>query len=658
MKRRAIVFLTLTWLMLGTSLGAWAAEDPAAQGPVKVSNICIQAGADGETLVDIAMNRATTFRVSQLQHPARLVVDLEGARNATRRMTFAASSPFVKRVRIGQHDQSLRVVADLETNPAFDVHAIPGGVRMELKSRTQARKPHEEPAVQARLAGTSPAPVKASEAGAKAPEASLEVMVLPLAPAMPKLDLLSTLPSMAVLQAAPRPPEPAPTPEVRRAEKAARTLGADPIPYEVVQGTVPAGGQAEQPKFTGEPISLNLKDVDLKDFFRLIHEISGLNIIVDPNVSGSVTLVLDSVPWDQALDIVLKNNHLGKVLEGNVLRIATMTTLTQEQEAQAKLDAARMDAMPLVTIFRPVNYAKAATIQTMLRTWVGGGALTKRGNVLTDERTNTLIISDVQSQIPIIQDIITKLDKKSKQVAIEARVVLAISGFTRDLQAALSGGAVNKTGHTLVGGATGTGAVVTPNVTIGPSSPNITTTATSAAGYGAIAVANAAGRYTINVALAAAETKNLAKTISRPTIVTQNNQEGMVMQGVQVPIQTSINNTVTVQYANATLELRVTPQVTDDGNIFMIIRVTNASVGAVLSFAGPSINTQQATTQVMVPDGGTVVFGGVTVTQRSKSATYVPLFGSIPIIGHFFKTSNVTNNDQELLFFVSPKILT
>jgi type IV pilus assembly protein PilQ len=146
--------------------------------------------------------------------------------------------------------------------------------------------------------------------------------------------------------------------------------------------------------------------------------------------------------------------------------------------------------------------------------------------------------------------------------------------------------------------------------------------------------------------------------MTRPTIVTQNNVQGRVMQGTQVPIQTNINNTISVQYENATLELMVTPQVTDDGNIFMMIQVTNASVGAVLTNAGPSINTQSATTQVMVPDGGTVVFGGITVTGRSKSATYVPWLGSIPILGHLFKSSNVQDQDQELLFFVSPKILT
>src|SRR5208283_3207184 len=180
-------------------------------------------------------------------------------------------------------------------------------------------------------------------------------------------------------------------------------------------------------------ISLNLKDVDLKDFFRLIHEISGLNIIIDPNVSGNVTLVLDSVPWDQALEIVLKNNGLGKVMEGNVLRIARIATLTAEQDEQTKLSAARMDAAPLVTVFRPVNYAKAQDVANLLKNWVGGGALSRRGIVLVDVRGNTLIISDVQTQIPIIQNIITKIDRKAKQVSIEARVVLANADFALTL---------------------------------------------------------------------------------------------------------------------------------------------------------------------------------------------------------------------------------
>lgn len=483
-----------------------------------------------------------------------------------------------------------------------------------------------------------------------------------------KAEVQSTLPpavSSKQAQAAPAPPAPRTTPQALRAEHAALTLNRDregpSMEAQTAPPANPAGAPEEtKPAYTGEPISLNLKDVDLKDFFRLIHEISGLNIIIDPDVSGAVTLVLDSVPWDQALDIVLKNNRLGKVLESNVLRIAKVDTLTAEQEGQSKLVEARINAAPLVTIFRPIDYAKAQDIQVLLKTWAGGGALSRRGTVMVDARNNTLIISDVASQMPIIQDIISKIDKKGKQISIEARVVLATADFTRTLSAALSGTGRNNSQSTQFGTATGTGASITPAVSV-PSSTQplssliIPQNATS--GFGTFAITNASSRYLINAVISAQEERDQAKTISRPTIVTQNNVKGMVQQGVQVPVQTSINNTVTVQYENATLQMNVTPQVTNGNDIFLIINVNNASVGPAITGAGPEINTQQATTQVLVPDGGTVVFGGITVTGRSKAATYIPVLGSIPILGNLFKTSNVSDQDQELLFFVSPKIL-
>jgi type IV pilus secretin PilQ/predicted competence protein len=664
---------------------------------LEVSAISIQPGAAGETLVDVLTTRPTSFRVLQLKGPARLVVDLEGARNAAPQRSYSGASSVLQGVRVAQFQAKdpavVRVVADLIGDPTFDVHASAGGVRIELRPRNMAKppavsttaphapvlagKPEVKP-VQAAGAAAAPVvpaaqaePAKrtslAPQAEVIASQASAAVPARPEAKAASKLDYQSALPATTVSQqvsAAPRPVPPSHTPEALQAAKAALTLSSgSESNLAMAQGGAPGGAPGEEkPKYTGEAISLNLKDVDLKDFFRLIHEISGLNIIVDPNVTGSVTVVLESVPWDQALDIVLKNNHLGRTLEGNVLRIARLETLTTEQEDASKLAAAREGLAPLVTVFRPVSYAKSGTIAALLKSWAGGGALTKRGNILVDERTNTLIISDIQSQIPIIESIIAKLDKKAKQVAIEARIVLANASFSRSLQAALSGSGITPTGHTLVAGATGEGAAATPSNTVtfpqNPPMPSITVTPTGAAGFGAIAVSNAAGRYLINAAIAASENRGQAKTISRPSIVTQNNVAGTVTQGAQIPMQTSINLTVTVQYVNAALTLTVTPQVTDDGNIFMIINVTNASPGPVLpGSAGPTINTQSANTQVLVPDGGTVVFGGVTVTTRSKSATYVPLLGSIPIIGHLFKSSNVQDSDQELLFFVSPKVL-
>ena len=691
MRRQAIVLLAMTGLILGVAYGSASPPVPASPqarsagtpaspvrpmtGPVKVSDISIKDGEAGQTFVDVATSSTATFRVSRLESPRRLVVDVEEARSALARNSYVAHSPLLKGVRVGQFRESnppvLRVVADLTGDPTFDVHAIPGGIRIELRAReSHPRVARSEPV---RGLAAPVAPLVAAKPPTLAPQSSSPVAASTVAPSEPakeaaKLDYQEALPAVpgsGRVAAAPRPAPPNQTPEALQAANAAATLAAVSFPSSTAdaQAAAPAaGGQAaEQPKYTGEPISVNLKDVDLKDFFRLIHEISGLNIIVDPNVAGSVTLVLDAVPWDQALDIVLKNNGLGRVLEGNVLRIARLDTLTSEQGATAKLAAARQEAMPLVTVFHPVNYAKATDIQAMIKGWIGGGALTSRGSILVDQRTNTLIISDVQTQIPIIESIISKLDKKAKQVVIEARIVLATTSFSRSLASALASGGFTSNGALGAAGATGTGSSTASSVPTNIPTPGsqrvITTTPASASGFGTFSITSWGAHGFIEAAIAAAETTSQAKTISRPTIITQNNVSGTVTQGTQVPIQTTINNTISITYQNASLTLTVTPQVTDDGNVFLIINVQNSSVGAVLTSAGPSINTQQAQTQVLVPDGGTVVFGGVTVTSRSKSASYVPLLGNIPILGNLFKSWNVQDSDQELLFFVTPKIV-
>jgi type IV pilus assembly protein PilQ len=654
----------------------------SSSGPLLVSKVTLDKHESGETFVDVATSRSASYRVMTLPSPARLVVDIEGAQNTSPQKIFPVDTAVLKAVRIGQfREGDVRVVAELNGNPAFDVHAMPEGVRIELRPRgtksapvaTNAPVPQAKPAETktAEAAAAMPAHPVVPHVAARAPTTEVIDRKAAKAPPLPakardtvKTDVQSTLPAVTVSKQAVAAPLPSPastTPEALRAEHAAQTLtlGMNASPLEA-QSAPPAtvSGPADEvkPVYTGEPISLNLKDVDLKDFFRLIHEISGLNIIIDPNVTGAVTVVLDSVPWDQALDIVLKNNRLGKVMEGNVLRIARVETLTAEQEGQTKLAAARLDAAPLVTVFRPINYAKAQDIATLLKTWAGGGALSRRGTVLVDARSNTLIISDVQTQIPIIENIVSKIDKKAKQVSIEARVVLANADFTRTLTASLLGGFGNSS-TTTAGGTGATSSMSVPAPTVGAPIPIISTTSATSTGFGVASITNFSARYFINAAISAAEERDQAKTISRPTIVTQNNIQGMVQQGVQVPIQTSVNNTISIQYVNATLQLTVTPQVTYDNNIFLIIAVQNNSVGASIASVGPEIATQQATTQVLVPDGGTVVFGGITVTTRSKAATYVPWLGSIPILGNLFKTSNVSDQDQELLFFVSPKVI-
>ena len=453
-------------------------------------------------------------------------------------------------------------------------------------------------------------------------------------------------------------------------------------------------------KYTGEKISLNLKDVDLKDFFRLIHQISGLNVVVDSNVTGTVTVALDNVPWDQALDIVLMNNGLDKALEGNVLRVARLDTLSAQAESRAKLALAETASAQLVTVVRYLNFASAADVTlnntsgagsngggnsqiqggvtglslipgvaTILKT-MAPSILTRRGSVVADPRNNAVVVSDVPSQIPTIEGVIDKLDHKARQVSIEARIVLTTSDVVHRLQGSLMNFMRNPSGSISSGGVATNGASAqgTPPasqsgapVSNFPSSLGTilpTVTQTAPAGFGAYAISTQSAKYLISAAIAAAETNNKAKTISAPTIVTQNNIPGSVLQGTQIPVQTTVNNTVTTIYINATLTLLVTPQVTDDGHIFLNILVQNNSPGPVLSgTSSPEINTQSATTQVLVPDGGVVVFGGIKVTSNTKSVTQVPGLGSIPVLGNLFKSSDREEQKDELLFVVTPKIL-
>ncbi|HEV2423586.1 MAG TPA: type IV pilus secretin PilQ [Terriglobia bacterium] len=435
------------------------------------------------------------------------------------------------------------------------------------------------------------------------------------------------------------------------------------------------------PRYTGEKISLNLKDVDLKDFFRLIHQVSGLNIVVDSNVTGTVTVALDDVPWDQALGVVLMNNGLDKTLEGNVLRVSRLETLSAQAESRAKLVQAEAASSQLVTVVRYLKFASAADVMlnntnsganatgsgtqvqssvTGLQSIPGVAAIlrsmapsifTRRGSVVADPRNNAVIITDVGSQIPVIQGVIDKLDHKARQISIEAKIVLTTNDFNRQLQTALNAGLANRSGSTTMGGATGSGA--------SSSAPPVTLSQTTVAGFGTYALSNVGARYFIGAAIAAAETRNEAKVISAPTIVTQNNIPASVVQGTQIPVQTTGQlGLVTTQYIAAALILQVTPQVTDDGHIFLNILVANNSPGPVLpGTSSPEINTQSATTQVLVPDGGVVIFGGIKVTSNTKSATQVPGLGSIPVLGNLFKSSQREEKQNELLFIVTPKIL-
>jgi type IV pilus assembly protein PilQ len=416
------------------------------------------------------------------------------------------------------------------------------------------------------------------------------------------------------------------------------------------------------PKYTGEPISVNLKDVDLKDFFRLIHEISGLNVVLDPNVHGTLTIVLDDVPWDQALDIVLKNNDLARELEGNVLRIATVDTLKKEADARHAQQESEALAVEKVTVTRFLSYAHSKDVVPTIKKF-----LSQRGDVISDDRTNAVIISDIPNVIPALDRLLTQLDRKTQEVEIEARVVAATRSFARDIGTQFGFGWGN--GHTAVGGAVANSPLFTNGL-----SPTYITAGGNSTGQiiplfsnlpvtsptSGLSFINASNNVRIDTILTLAESRGLLKILSRPRVVTQNNIQALVRQGVRVPIvtQAQLGGPPTVTYVDAFLRLTVVPQITSEGTIFLNVDVENTTPDFGRTVQGnPTLITQQATTQVLVTDGGTVVIGGVIQTNNSLNITQVPLLGDIPALGNLFKRRSVTTSNQELIFFITPRII-
>lgn len=440
---------------------------------------------------------------------------------------------------------------------------------------------------------------------------------------------------------------------------AAKSAGSKP-------GTVakapPAASTAEA-GYTGERISLELKDADLKDFFRLIGGISGLNIVLDPDVEGALTLFLKEVPWDQALDVVLENQGLGRHLSGNVLRIARLSTLESEQQQRQRLSQARVAAAELETRIRRPSFAKAAELSPILKK-----ALSPRGDIIVDERTNALVISDIPSRLEAVDTLLRGLDRKVRQVEIEARVVAASRSFLQDIGVQWSAlyGRQARTGQqeasdpepsftrfpVLDAPAAGEAAAGEERSRLNldlrtglPASPlNL------AAGLAADLV--------LDTLITAAERKGNAKLLSKPRILTQNNVEGVVKQGIQIPIQTTVNNTVSARFIDFVLRLTVTPRITRRDAILLSVDIENSTPDFSRQVQGiPTVNTHQTTTTILVENGGTVVIGGILIDSRQDSRSQVPGLGEIPIVGALFRNRSLVRETRELLFFLSPRIL-
>ncbi len=441
--------------------------------------------------------------------------------------------------------------------------------------------------------------------------------------------------------------------------------------------------QAEDKReYTGERLTLNFQDIETRAVLQLLADASGQNIVVSDTVTGSVTLRLQNVPWDQALDIVLRTKGLDKRRQDNVIIVAPAEELATREKSDLAAKKDIQELAPLRSEYLQVNYAKAADLAALIKTQTGSSLLSSRGSVAVDERTNTLLLMDTADRLADIRRLVTTLDIPVRQVLIEARIVIVNDDFTRELGVragvtgvqsngsdgvVVSSGSLEATDLALSSALTnlrsGSGTPYPIDVPTGTSANqryNVNLPVSSPAGRLAFMVLGS--DYIVDLELSAAQAEGRGEIVSSPRVITANQKKASIEQGVEIPYQESASSgATTIQFKKAVLSLQVTPQITPDNRIILDLNVKKDSVGQVVVASGgvnvPSIDTREITTQVLVNDGQTVVLGGILETEHRDTQRKVPFLGDIPGLGYLFKTKTNTNDKAELLIFVTPKIL-
>jgi len=560
---------------------------------------------------------------------------------ATARVRIALAQPLSYHVRSERN----KVIVDLDK-------PVPGQAPGQALPQMTRARPAVDPIAALGLDGGSGPSAAASTTPPAAPAA---------APALPEaVPVAAPAPAAALVRV--------PTPGLPMVAALARQQ--QPPPPMPTIGT----GQPNDRQYTGHPVSLDFQGADLRAVLRTFAEISGLNVVIDPKVNGTVDVALRDVPWDQALDNILRANSLGYVVNGTIVRIAPLDALEAEQKKLSDLARAQAEAGQITTLTRQLSYAKGEEIVALLKQ---ANVLSPRGTAYVDARTNTLILTDLSDRLQTSTQLINTLDTAQPQVEIEARIVQTNKDYARALgvQWGFNGRVDPALGNTTplafpnsgnLGGRTPgapgsgglqgqTGGTITTQV---PTAVNMGV-AGATSGIG-LALGSINGALNLDVALSALEKEGHVKLLSTPRVTTQNNVAAEIAQGVQVPYQTTANNTVTVQFKDAALILRVTPQITAANTVIMSISVDNGSVGEV--FTGPagqvpSINTQRANTQVLVSDGQTTVIGGIYVSTETTTTDRIPGLSRLPLLRWLFKRDAIEDHSRELLIFITPRII-
>jgi type IV pilus secretin PilQ/predicted competence protein len=612
-----------------------APAGPVAKGPASTILGVTQSMDDGQLAITVQANGSLHYQDFFLGNPDRLVVDFKDVMTRAPKALDVTQGP-VRKVRIGQFSAATpkvaRLVLDLSARSPYHIVEARDGVKILFGEGGRT---------------TSPAPLAALRTD---PPPATTALAMPASVIVPA-------PAQAPPPALAMPSLPAQQ-EPPKESFEAKTIGQAPKVY------------------TGHPINLDFKDGDLQDIFRLFADISGLNVVVNPGVSGKVTLKLTEVPWDQALDLILKTNGLGRTIDDNVIRIARLSDLQKEEEDLRKLKENQALAGDLTTWRKSLSYAKAVDLEPSVKKV----ALSPRGQITLDTRTNTMIITDLPTYLDKARDLINDLDRATKQVEIEARIVVTSRNFTRDLgiqwgfsqrQTPEFANQTNKTfpssiilngqgtpsqlGLPADQGALGTGASATGTAGRGYAVNLPASSFNSAIG---ISLGNILGNFNLDAALTALEKQGRGRILSTPKVTTQNNQPAEIKQGVQIPLQTIANNTVTVQFKDAVLTLKVTPQITEADTVILNLEVENNTADFANEVNGiPPINTQSAKTIVLVRDGATSVIGGIYQSNEQTAQSATPFLGKLPILGYLFRNRFVSTSNNELLLFITPRIV-
>jgi type IV pilus assembly protein PilQ len=633
------------------------AEEPAAgetaTGPGSLLGVVCTRSGDG-VIVELRGDRALEGSAFTLPAPDRLVIDLDGVINRIDRHVFPVGSAVVEKVRVAQF-KSLphpvtRLVVDLKSMADYQLVSGAQGAVLTIGDAA--------PVVVETL--SEPAPVVISGTTISNLEGDHAVTVVgddalsngDRAQAERTLEQQLDVPPPVVEEVAPVIPERNPwqaDPSQLVEEAAAATELDLPDPSADTYATTEvATGEVQ---FTGDPISLTLKDADIKDVLKTFSALTQLNIVIDPEVNGSVTVELRDVPWDQALDLILRINGLDYLLENNVLRVSTVTKLTREKNERAAYLAQQEVAQPLKTVVKPLSYATAKEVSALLS---GDSYLmSDRGSVVVDERTNTLIIRDTIDRVEGVLRLIDTLDQPTPQVVIEGRIVETTRTFSRDLGITWGFNSVNDVAHGNTTGSRFPNTITTEGgVNLGGSN--------NAAGVLSMAFGDILNTFNLDFLLSAAESEGVAKIVSTPRVTTQNLKTASIRSGLQIPVQTVANNTVTVQYVDATLRLQVTPQITAEGTVNLKIDIRKQQplqAGQIVGGNNAPILTRDAQTELLVRDGGTTVIGGIYQIDDQDQDNRVPGLWKIPVLGHLFRNKSINQRHDELLIFITPRIV-